>query len=82
MQFIVLSTVIGGGIFNDDRQALEVAGPAGILVAIAVMGIIGICLGESLGEMTQQFPVYNAIVEYVRVFVDEELGWVVGIAYW
>jgi amino acid transporter len=52
------------------------------LVAVAVMGIIGICLGESLGEMTQQFPVYNAIVEYVRVFVDEELGWVVGIAYW
>jgi len=46
------------------------------------MGFVAICVGDSIAEMTQQFPVYNAIVEFVRVFVDEEFGWVVGIAYW
>lgn len=58
------------------------AGPAGLLLSVGVIGIVAICVGESIAELAQQFPVYNAIVEYVRVFVDEELGWVVGVAYW
>ncbi|KAL1979980.1 hypothetical protein VTN96DRAFT_4845 [Rasamsonia emersonii] len=80
--FIVLSAVIGGGIFSNNGEALEVAGPAGLLLSVGVIGIVAICVGESIAELAQQFPVYNAIVEYVRVFVDEELGWVVGVAYW
>jgi amino acid permease len=46
------------------------------------VGIIGICVVESLSELTQLFPAPNAIVEYVRAFIDEDLGWVIGIAYW
>lgn len=46
------------------------------------MTIIAIAVSESVGELTQQFPIYNAIVEYVRAFVDEDLGWVIGVAYW
>jgi yeast amino acid transporter len=46
------------------------------------MGIITICVSECIGEFSQQFPVPNAMVEYVRTFVDEELGWVIGLAYW
>jgi amino acid permease len=81
-QFIVLSAVIGGGIFSNNGDALELAGPAGLLLSVGVIGIVAVCVGECIAEFTQQFPVYNALVEYVRVFVDEELGWVVGIAYW
>ncbi|KAL2011103.1 hypothetical protein VTN00DRAFT_3821 [Thermoascus crustaceus] len=80
--FIVLSAVIGGGIFNNDGEALEVAGPAGLLLSVGVIGIVAICVSECISELVQQFPVYNAVVEYVRVFVDEDLGWVVGVAYW
>jgi amino acid transporter len=47
-----------------------------------VIGIISISVCECVGEFSQQFPAPNAIVEYVKVFVDEDLGWVVGIAYW
>jgi len=82
LQFIVISAVIGGGIFNNNGEALELAGPSGLLLSVTVIGLIAICVGETLAELTQKFPIYNAIVEYVRVFVDEELGWVVGIAYW
>lgn len=46
------------------------------------MGIITISVSECIGEFAQQFPVPNPMVEYVRTFVDEELGWVVGLAYW
>jgi yeast amino acid transporter len=37
---------------------------------------------EGISELVQCFPAPNAIVEYVKTFVDEDLGWVVGIAYW
>jgi amino acid transporter len=80
--FIVLSGVIGGGLFNNNAEALELAGPAGLLLSVVVIGIVAICVNECVAELTQQFPVYNAVVEYVRVFVDEDLGWVIGIAYW
>jgi amino acid transporter len=46
------------------------------------MGVIAFCVGESIGELVQKFPCYNAVVEYVAVFVDPDLGRVVGIAYW
>lgn len=36
-QFIVISSVIGAGIFNNGGSAIKVAGPAGALVALLVM---------------------------------------------
>lgn len=80
--FIVISAVIGSGIFSNGGPAMEVAGPAGALVALVIMGVIAICVAEGLSELTQLFPAPNAIVEYVRAFVDEDLAWAVGIAYW
>jgi yeast amino acid transporter len=47
-----------------------------------VIGVISILVCECIGEFSQQFPAPNALVEYVKVFVDEDLSWVVGIAYW
>lgn len=46
------------------------------------MGIITISVSECVGEFSQQFAAPNAMVQYVRAFVDEELAYVVGIAYW
>jgi len=74
--------VVGAGIFQSDAAALHVSGPAGYLVALGITGLIAACVMESLGELVQLFPIPNAIVEYVRVFVDEDTAWVVGIAYW
>jgi amino acid permease len=81
LQFIVISGVIGSGIFSNNGTTLEVAGPVGLIISIICMGIIALCVGESMGELVQKFPVYNAMVEYVRVFVDPDLAFVVGIAY-
>jgi len=53
-----------------------------MLLSILIIGIIAICVMEGVSEFTQLFPAPNAIVTYVRVFVDEDLAWVVGIAYW
>ncbi|KAF8848234.1 amino acid transporter [Acephala macrosclerotiorum] len=80
--FIVISGIIGGGVFNNNGEALEVAGPAGLILSVVVIGLIAIFVSEGISELSQKFPAPNAIVEYVKTFVDEDLGWVVGIAYW
>jgi amino acid permease len=37
---------------------------------------------ECVSEFTQLFPAPNAIPDIIAAFVDEDLAWVVGIAYW
>ncbi|PWY68486.1 amino acid transporter [Aspergillus heteromorphus CBS 117.55] len=80
--FITLSAVIGSGIFTNNGVALAIAGPMGLMLAALVMSVVVCAVNECIAELTQQFPVYNAIVEYVRTFVDDDLGWVIGLAYW
>jgi yeast amino acid transporter len=82
MQFIVASVIIGGGIFAGDSEALEVAGPGGALIGLMLIGILAICVMECVSELVQLFPVPNAIVEYIKAFVDEDLAWCAGLAYW
>jgi len=74
--------VIGSGIFENDAAALHESGPVGFIVATLIVGVIAICVMESVSELVQLFPCPNAIVEYTRAFVDRDLAWVVGIAYW
>ncbi|MCJ1396786.1 hypothetical protein MMC18_009678, partial [Xylographa bjoerkii] len=80
--FITISAVIGSGIFAEDGEALEVSGPGGTLLSLFIMGAIAIATMEGLSEMVQLFPAPNAIVEYIGAFVDADLGWIMGIAYW
>ncbi|KAL5360085.1 amino acid permease-domain-containing protein [Aspergillus floccosus] len=80
--FILLTAVIGHGVFGSNGAALAAAGPGGLIVSIAVISCVTICVGECVGEMTQQFPIPNSMVAYVQAFVDEDLGLVVGLVYW
>ena len=52
------------------------------MTACAILGSIAIFVMEGLSEMVEMFPISNAMVEFVKAFIDEELGNVVGIAYW
>ena len=67
---------------STNGEYLRTAGPAGLLTAIACVGAIAICVLEGLSEMVVLWPVSNAMVEYVRAFVDKELATVIGITYW
>lgn len=80
--FIAISTVIGVTVFYSDGKALQVAGPGGALLAFAAVGVVAICVMECVSELIQMFPTPNAIVEFIRIFVDEDLAWVIGIGYW
>jgi amino acid transporter len=79
---IAISGIIGVTILSTNGEYLRTAGPAGLLTVIAFVGAAAICVMEGLSEMVVLWPVSNAMVEYVRSFVDRELALVVGFAYW
>ena len=74
--------MIGSGIFAGNGEALKAAGPGGLMVALTTVSLITIAMLEGLSEMIQLFAAPNALVEYVRYFVDEDLATLVGISYW
>ena len=61
---------------------MNTAGPGGLLIAWAFVSVTAICVMEGLSEMIIMWPVSNAMVEYVKAFVDRDLAIVVGLAYW
>ncbi|KAF8246073.1 hypothetical protein K440DRAFT_662315 [Wilcoxina mikolae CBS 423.85] len=79
---IAISGTIGLGLFVSSGTALRAAGPGGTIAAFAVVGFIAVSVMEGLSEMIGLWPIPNAMVEFVRAFVDYELGTVVGITYW
>lgn len=74
--------MIGTNIYANNGKALETAGPAGALTAFAIVGFITIMVMECIAEMTLLFPKGPTIVESVKEFVDRDIAWIVGIAYW
>jgi amino acid transporter len=49
---------------------------------VVVVGIIATSVMECICELVVLWPIPNAMVEYVKTFVDEDLGIAVGIMYW
>ena len=81
-QMIAIGGVIGVTIFSTDGELIHTAGPAGLLTALAFVSATTICVMECIAELVVMWPVSNAMVEYVRAFVDPDLAIVIGLAYW
>jgi amino acid permease len=46
-------------------------------------GFVAICVGETISEMVQVFPVPNAAFNYVKYWLgDEDIAWAIGTLYW
>jgi amino acid transporter len=82
MQMITISGIIGVTVFQTSGTVLDIAGPGGVLTAFAYIGCIAIFVMEGLSKMVVLWPVSNAMVEFVKRFVDKDLSIVIGVAYW
>ncbi|MCJ1469251.1 hypothetical protein MMC07_007884 [Pseudocyphellaria aurata] len=80
--FIGVGGIIGLGFFANSSLILGIAGPGGALLAFALVGLMSIAVMEGICEMIVLWPISNAMVEFVRTFVDEDLAIVVGVGYW
>lgn len=74
--------LIGTNIYANNGKALKTAGPAGAMIAYAVVGLITIMVMECITEMAQLFTNGNTIINSVKELVDPDLAWLVGIAHW
>lgn len=79
---IAFSGCVGIGLFQTSGQIIALGGPVGALLAFFFAGLVIFSVMRSLAELVSVRPVKGAIIDYPNVFVDEALGFAVGIMYW
>lgn len=81
LQMIAIGGSIGTGLFVGSGGALVNGGPAGVLIAYFLIGIMMYCTVQSLGELAITFPVSGAFVTYNSRFVDPSWGFAMAWNY-
>ena len=78
---IAFSGAVGIGLFSTSGQTIALGGPVGALLAFFFAGLVMVSVMRCLAEMVSVRPVKGAIMDYPGVFVDEALGFAVGLLY-
>ena len=79
---ITLSGVIGIGFYTRAGLILRLSGQLGLFLSFLLLTILAWGVMQCITEMLSIWPIPGALVEFVRVFVDEDLALTVGVAYW
>jgi amino acid transporter len=78
LQMIAISGSIGTGLFVASGRALSQGGPASLLLAYAIVGVMLWCTVQALGEMAVAFPVAGSFSAYSTRFLDPSWGFSMG----
>jgi amino acid transporter len=68
----------GTGLFVGSGQALANGGPASLVIAYSLVGIMMYCTVHALGEMAVLFPVAGSFSAYSTRFLDPAWGFAMG----
>jgi amino acid permease len=79
---ISIGGTIGMGLVLSSSKILHLAGSTGVIVAYSMMGVVVAAVMSCLAEMLSLIPEAGAIVLYPSRFIDESLGFTVGVSYW
>ncbi|KAL9127003.1 MAG: hypothetical protein Q9217_004038 [Psora testacea] len=72
---------IGTGLFVASGKALSNGGPASLLIAYTLIGMMLYCTIQALGEMAVLFPVAGSFSAYSTRFLDPAWGFAMGWNY-
>ncbi|KAI4253010.1 MAG: hypothetical protein L6R42_007740, partial [Xanthoria sp. 1 TBL-2021] len=78
---IAFSGAVGIGIFQTSGEILALGGPVGALLAFIFAGLVIFSVMRSLAEMVSVRPVAAPLIDFPHTFVDEALGFTVGVMY-
>jgi len=81
LQMIAIGGSIGTGLFVGSGSALANGGPASLLIAFGLIGIMLFCTVHALGEMAVLFPVAGSFSAYSSRFIDPAWGFAMGWNY-
>lgn len=69
---------IGLGLFVGSGNALSRGGPAGILIAWGIIGVMMIMVTQAVGEMAILYPVSGGYYTLAVRFLDPSFGFAMG----
>ncbi|TFK18849.1 amino-acid permease inda1 [Coprinopsis marcescibilis] len=81
LQMIAVGGSIGTGLFVGSGKALADGGPAGILIAWLLIGIMLINVTQALGEMSILYPVSGGFYTLAIRFLDPSFAFAMGWNY-
>ncbi|KAJ6120383.1 hypothetical protein N7523_004663 [Penicillium sp. IBT 18751x] len=81
LQMIAIGGSIGTGLFVGSGSVLAAGGPASVLIAYILIGIMLYCTVHALGEMAVLFPVAGSFSHYSTRFIDPAWGFAMGWNY-
>ncbi|KAF2169034.1 hypothetical protein M409DRAFT_65346 [Zasmidium cellare ATCC 36951] len=81
LQMIAIGGSIGTGLFVGSGSALAHGGPASLLIAFVLIGIMLYNTVHALGEMAVLFPVAGSFSAYSTRFIDPAWGFAMGWNY-
>ncbi|QSZ30950.1 hypothetical protein DSL72_000509 [Monilinia vaccinii-corymbosi] len=81
LQMIAIGGSIGTGLFVTSGAALSTGGPASLIIAYGIIGIMLFCTVHALGEMAVVFPVAGSFAAYSTRFIDPAWGFAMGWNY-
>jgi yeast amino acid transporter len=64
LQMIAIGGSIGTGLFVGSGKALSHGGPASLVIAFSLIGVMMYCTVQALGEMAVSFPVAGSFAAY------------------
>ncbi|KAL8825690.1 MAG: hypothetical protein Q9170_007697 [Blastenia crenularia] len=79
---IAFSAAVGIGLFSTLGEIIALGGPVGALLAFVFAGLVIVSVMRCLAEMVSVRPVTAPLIDFPHTFVDEALGFSVGIMYW
>jgi len=81
LQMIAIGGSIGTGLFVGSGSALATGGPASLIIAFGIIGIMLYCTVQALGEMAVLFPVAGSFSAFSTRFIDPAWGMAMGYNY-
>ncbi|KAJ5291886.1 General amino-acid permease GAP2 [Penicillium angulare] len=81
LQMIAIGGSIGTGLFVGSGTVLEAGGPASVVIAYVLIGIMLYTTVHALGEMAVLFPVSGSFAHYSTRFIDPAWGFAMGWNY-
>lgn len=80
MQPLILGG-LGTGLFVVSGRALQLGGPASVLIAYSFVGAMLYCTVQALGELAVAFPVAGSFSAFSTRFLDPSWGFAMGWKY-
>ncbi|EJT73465.1 hypothetical protein GGTG_10303 [Gaeumannomyces tritici R3-111a-1] len=81
LQMIAMGGSIGTGLFVASGSALSTGGPASVLLAYCIIGLMLYCTVHALGELAVVFPVAGSFSAFSTRFLDPSWGFAMGWNY-